>query len=247
MVYLSKKILRHDLWKTDCFLCVLSSSRLIKGPTTSRPDHVACVHRPDVGEPAARLPLCRSSSQVGQQAGHPLEPVEEDTWEDIQEWGRLYDKKRVGCKNFSVFSSSASITSVFAGTKSICESVFLYSIWSHALFLCVFASRWRMCAAGNCGRRTWCSSPCTTWRPPWGSTPTSWAWTTWETWWGTRSFYSFVQKSKYFMLVLIHDLFMNDHGINNAGRLAEYRPTYTHTNLTAVFYIYILKCRHDSR
>lgn len=43
------------------------------------------------------------------------------------------------------------------------------------------------------------------------------------------------------MLVLIYDLFMNDHGINNSGRLAEDRHRYTDTSLTASVFIFILK------
>ena len=141
-----------------------------------------CVHRGDAGEPAACLPVCPGRRcHVGRPTGRPLGAVEEDSGEVLSRRG-----------GSSLLKNARSQISLVTGNKiCVCrfvKSIFIRkSVWPRALFVFVVMLRWRMCAAGGCGRRTWCSLPSTTWRPRWGFTPTTWAWATWETWWDAGS------------------------------------------------------------
>lgn len=73
-----------------CFL-VLRFFSCIAKPTSAlskvRWHPVVCVCRSDVGEPAARLSVCGSRCLARQHAGQPLGAVEEDTQQEVSEWG----------------------------------------------------------------------------------------------------------------------------------------------------------------
>lgn len=149
---------RLDVCQAGCFSRCVSPH-----PSHQRSDGILCsrcVCRPGVGERAARLPVFRSGSHVWQQAGCSLGVVEEDARQDLPKWG-------------------------MKGSRSYGQVCLLMWFWLSCVLFSMTVLRRKMCVAGICGRITWCSLRSTTWRPRWGSIHMIWAWTSWETWWGT--------------------------------------------------------------